>query len=157
MPWEHSESKHDIEILQLPPEKHIVLLPSGQEVFEEVKTILFLLKESKSSLNNRDLIRAKSNYEKIGKIYNFLSPNEKKAIYPRIFVLSAEIDKEEVVPLIRECMEALRIRHKDTATRIYQKIQQIYSRMPQKYKKKIYEKMQPYVYLFNMNNSKQYR
>ena len=110
----------------------------------DVRIILDLVQNSEYSLDNGDLVKAENNYLKIQDKYKSLLPEAKKVVYDKINRLVLEVDKSEVSILAKECLAALTAGRKKDACFIYNKIQPMYNRMPDKYKNKIYEKLRPY-------------
>ncbi len=117
----------------------------------EVLATLSLIKDSENALSIGELSRAKDNYVRMAELYSSADGRVKPFLYKRISSLRVKVDKKEVQGLINECLEALRQGRTDIAMMIYSDIQSIYNRMPGKFRKKIYEKMVPYMSLLNNN------
>lgn len=103
------------------------------------------MKNASKALKDNDLAKAKMCYSNLKKIYSLSDNSLKEFVFEKIVRLQLEIDKKEIVSLIKECMQAIKEKRVDDARLIYSKIKPIYGRLPEELKKKVYDKIVPYV------------
>ena len=74
---------------------------------KEVKRIFEIIKETKRDLKKKDVDTAKIRYIEAKEIYSKIPKNCKKSIYKDILKLQTEIDKLDVISLIKELIQYL--------------------------------------------------
>lgn len=110
---------------------------------ENVVKIFGLIKNCKRSLKIKDFNTAKEKYHKIKEFYPLIPEGCKKYLYKKIKEIRIEIDKKDIFDLVKEYEEAKNQGRKEDAQMIYKKIQSIYTRLPKKYRKKVYNMFRP--------------
>jgi len=109
---------------------------------ENVVKILKLMKESKSSLNRKDHTAAKESYHQIKQLYPLIPEKCQKRFYKNIRKIRVAIDKKDIFDLAKEYKESKLQGRKEDATSVYKNIQATYKRLPKKYQKIIFNKIQ---------------
>ncbi|MDA3836638.1 MAG: hypothetical protein PF542_03370 [Nanoarchaeota archaeon] len=105
-----------------------------------VAKMIYLLKSSNEEIKKENIEKAKENYHEIKKIYPALPEEVKQKAYNKVEELRIEIDKREMRDLVRE-YETIKAFDKVKANAIYNKIKSKYTRLPQKFQQKIYERI----------------
>ena len=118
---------------------------------EKVRDLFSAVKETKKALKDKDLDKAKTSYREAREIYPEIPKKCKGYVYKRIEELQFEIDKKDAGSLIKEFLSVAKTGTKEDALLVYDKISSIYDRMPDKYKRKVYEKVRPVVKSLNKN------
>jgi len=95
-------------------------------------------------IGEKDLERARENYHELQRIYPVLPVKTKPYFYKKIKELLLEIDKRDIFALVREYEEAKKHWKKEDCIRIYNDIKKVYERLPEKYRKKVYERINKY-------------
>jgi hypothetical protein len=103
-----------------------------------------LLGQISRFIKERDLERAREGYHEIQKIYPVLPEKTKPYFYKKIEDLLVEIDKRDIFGLVKEYEEAKRHWNKEDCIKIYNDIKKVYERLPEKYRKKVYERISKY-------------
>jgi len=103
-----------------------------------------LLGQSSRFIKEKELERAKEGYHEMQKVYPVLPDKTKSYFYKKIEELLFEIDKRDIFGLVREYEEAKRHWKKEDCVRIYNDIKKVYERLPEKYRKKVYERISKY-------------
>ena len=103
------------------------------------------MKDAINNIKDKNITIAKENYKAMQSLYPALPDDFKKANYKKMISIQFEIDKREISGLLNECLNAIKQGRKQDARLIYEKIKPIYHRLPQRFKKGIYEKIIPYI------------
>jgi hypothetical protein len=109
-----------------------------------VAKVFDLLGQINRYISEKDLERAREGYHELKKVYPVLPEKTKTYFYKRISEVLVEIDKRDIFGLVREYEEAKRHWNKEDCIRIYKDIKKVYERLPDKYRKKIYERITRY-------------
>jgi len=108
---------------------------------ENVIRIFAYIKEANRALEKKDVIVAKENYHKIQEVYPLIPEGCRRYLLKKIKYIRMEIDKKEILALVKEFEAAKAEKRKEDADFLYKKIQPIYKRLPKKYREKVHEKL----------------
>ncbi|GEM_PF-1195202 len=111
----------------------------------DVKRIFEVIKDIEDAMENEEFKKARDRYHELEELYFFIPSSSKRFFYRKIDKLRKRIDEKDISSLFKEFKEAVREKRKNDALLIYEDIKKIYSRMPRKYKKKVYTRIMPYV------------
>jgi hypothetical protein len=103
-----------------------------------VVRVMNLIEEIKKLLGEKEIEKARENYYKIKGIYPVLPKETKAYFYEKIGEISIKIDRKDIFGLVKEYQEAKRNWNKEDYMRLYKDIRQIYGRLPEKDRKKVY-------------------
>lgn len=101
--------------------------------------------ETKTALKNKEVEIAREKYNEAELLYPHLPQQSKKFVFGKITQLSVEIDKKDIVNLVKEFVTASQEGRQDDALLLYENIQSLYPKMSPRFKKKVFEKMRPHV------------
>lgn len=118
---------------------------SGWKKDENFRKLYGLVNETRVALKNKDIDSARSNYNEAEMLYPNLPQKSKKYVFSKITKLNVEIDKKDIVNLVKEFVIASKEGRRDDAILLYENIQSLYPRMSKGFKKKVFDKMRPHV------------
>ncbi|OGJ16575.1 hypothetical protein A3K73_05975 [Candidatus Pacearchaeota archaeon RBG_13_36_9] len=108
---------------------------------ENVIRIFMYIKEANRALEKKDTVVAKENYHRIQGVYPLIPEGCRRYLLKKIKKIRAEIDKKEILALVKEFEAAKAEKRSRDAEILYKKIQPIYKRLPKKYRQKVHEKL----------------
>jgi uncharacterized membrane protein len=111
---------------------------------QNVAKVYGLINQINGALNEKDIERAREGYHELKRVYPVLPKILKNIFIKKISEILIEIDKRDIFGLVKEYEEAKRHWNKEDCLRIYQEIKKVYERLPEKYRKKIYERVMGY-------------
>ncbi len=125
----------------------MILLGAGLIVYKtkftksgEIKKLCNVQKQGLDAIKKQELEQAKEKYHQAKEIYNTLNKEQKHKIYPKLKELRDQINKKEMLELIKEYKKQ-KISNPENAENLFKKIKQKYKHLPEKYQKKIHEKI----------------
>lgn len=114
--------------------KKIVRKPENRNSF-------VALKLAKRAIKQKQIDKAREEYTKIKSDYGQLTPEGKKLMYREIEKLKEEIDRKEFSKLLKEYRQAKKENRPSEAALIYAKLKTAYPLLPEKHKRKAYERL----------------
>ncbi len=112
---------------------------------EKVKEIFVLIRKTKREMEKKNVEKAREFYQKVKEIYSSIPNNCRKYVYNRMEKLRVEIDKKDIASLVKEFISAVKETRKDDALMLYNKINKVYKKLPEKYRSRVYNKISPVV------------
>lgn len=113
-----------------------------------VKVCLDLINRSREHLKSGDFNSARAEYDKIKQIYVLLSDSGKKFVFKKIGALKAGLDVAELDYALNDIKSSLYRGDRESAISLYTRVREIYDRLPEKSKNKIYPKISSIKSLF---------
>ncbi len=110
---------------------------------ESVREIYKAMQEIKRALKNKEIEKAREGYNKIKTHYVKIPAHCRKEIYKEIEKARIEIDRKDIGMLVKEFNLCVKEQRKSDALILYDKISKTYKNLPNKYRKKIYDKIMP--------------
>jgi hypothetical protein len=112
---------------------------------EDVRRLLSKLKSIKNALLQEDLDQAREDYNSMKELYQLVPEGFRKYVYKDIKKARTDIDKKDILSMLREFDSARRENRLEDAQNLYTKIQLTYKRLPKKYRERVYRKLQGFI------------
>lgn len=109
---------------------------------ENVKLLFKLIKESKSLIKTKDFENLKGKYHKIKELYPTIPDSCKKYTLKNIQEIQVSIDKKDINDLVKEYLQLKKDNKTEDARKFYEKIKEVYKRLPKKQRIKIKKKLE---------------